>query len=161
MRADEGASTGDDSAAATLPTHAASHLGFFSSAGSRSGAPQMHLQDRNTEALRSPSRRAAPPRCISSGFTFEGDSQRLVSIQKPLGLLLEELDELEPCGVVVAGVAPDSNADRAGVLAGDRLVAVGNLDVSAASVDSVTEAITNIPGRVVNLRFLTAASSGT
>jgi|Transcript_68791 C-terminal processing protease CtpA/Prc len=92
---------------------------------------------------------------ISSGFSFDDGCQRLVSVQKPLGLTLEPLDEEELCGVVVAAVQRDSNAERAGVLVGDVLVAVGNLDLSAATLEAVLEAIAGTPGRVLNLRFQT------
>ena len=89
---------------------------------------------------------------ISSGLTFQSDDNlRLVSMQKPLGLVLESLDD---GGVFVADVAQGSNAERAGVLVGDVLKAVNNLDVTAATLDEVVEAIGGVPGRVLNLRFL-------
>ena len=101
-------------------------------------------------------RRLASPLCqLSSGLTFSDDAgMRLVSIQKPLGLALEQADEAaSDSGVVVADVAAGSNAERAGVLAGDVLVAVNNLDLTEASLDAVVAAIGNVPGRAVNLRF--------
>ena len=97
----------------------------------------------------------APHMLVSSGLTFESDGIRLVSLQKPLGLVLEDVEGRG--GVVVAEVAPGSNADRAGVLVGDLLIAVNNLDVSSASVDAAVHAIGAVPGRVVNLRFESAA----
>ena len=90
---------------------------------------------------------------FSSGLTFEDDGSRLVSVQKPLGLTLEELDEDTPSGVVVVDVAAGSSSERAGVQAGDVLLAVNNLDVSTATFESVVGAISSVPGRVVNLRF--------
>ena len=106
--------------------------------------------------------RAASPSCqLSSGLTFTDDSgQRLVSLQRPLGLILEQADDdrlveeaADDRGVLVAEVGAGSNAERAGVSAGDVLLAVNNLDVSSASLDAVMQAIQSAPGRVVNLRF--------
>lgn len=97
-------------------------------------------------------RRMHSPLCVSSGLTFESGDARLVSIQKPLGILLEPLDEADR-GVVVVEVGPETNAARAGVRSGDRLLAVNNLDVSLAPLSAVMQAISATPGRVVNLRF--------
>ena len=154
MRADEehdGDSRSRDAAdACRLPP------GFFSSAGSRSGAPLMHLQDRNTEALRLPSRRAAHP-AASALASRSGRQPAARAIQKPsavagradepgrAGLPLQESRQTE-CRIVQACWRRS-------------FAAVGNLDEKvAASVDSQTEAITNIPRRGGQPALLTAAS---
>ena len=86
-------------------------------------------------------------------FCFMVGARAVISIQKPLGLVLEPLGEDEQSGVVVVEVGQGSNADRAGVAPGDVLLAVNNLDLRAASLDAVIDAIGATPGRVLNLRF--------
>jgi hypothetical protein len=71
---------------------------------------------------------------VSSGFSFQGREQVLVSVQKPLGIILEERqpqrqqqddsdddDDDETAGTVIFVVA--GSASRAGVLIGDVLLA--------------------------------------
>ncbi|GFH61669.1 hypothetical protein CTEN210_18145 [Chaetoceros tenuissimus] len=89
---------------------------------------------------------------ISSGLTFDDGDQLLVSTQKPLGLVLEEIDKDVPNGCIVTEVVEGSNADKAGCKPGDILVAVQNADVSKADFDEVMQRIGNAP-KVVNLRF--------
>ena len=88
---------------------------------------------------------------ISTGLTFDDGDQLLVSAQKPLGMVLEELDE-EKGGCIVVSVEEGSAADKAGVKEGDLLVAVQNADVGKADLDEVMGRIIDAP-RVVNLRF--------
>ena len=104
-------------------------------------------------AVATPRLSVVPVCQFSSGLTFEDDGSRLVSIQKPLGVTLQEIDEDTPSGVVVTSVAAGSSSERAGVQIGDVLMAVNNLDVSSATFESVIGAISSVPGRVVNLRF--------
>jgi len=89
---------------------------------------------------------------ISSGFTFtdDDDDQILVSLQKPLGIVLEQ-DTEGP--IVVANVDEGGSADRAGVMMGDILLAVQNASVEKADLTEVLTFIGNAP-RVINLRFL-------
>lgn len=87
---------------------------------------------------------------ISSGLTFDDGEQLLVSLQKPLGIVLEERDEL---GCMVIEVNEGGSAFGAGIEAGDVLVAVNNADASAMTLEEVMQRIVNAP-RVVNLRFL-------
>jgi len=91
-------------------------------------------------------------RMISSGFTFtdDDDDQILVSLQKPLGIVLEQ-DTEGP--IVVANVDEGGSADRAGVMMGDILLAVQNASVEKADLTEVLTFIGNAP-RVINLRFL-------
>ena len=109
--------------------------------------------------------RTAPPPTmqLGTGFEFvdEERSTMLVSMQKPLGLVIEEeaLDgessESALSGrCVVAAVMNDSAASRAGIEVGFRLLAVNNYDVQAAELEEVMELLVQGP-RVVNLRFLT------
>lgn len=85
---------------------------------------------------------------LGTGLTFENDEQLLVSVQKPLGVLLEEARH----GCLVADLAVGGSAARAGVRVGDQLLAVNNLDVRAAGLDAVMGRLASAP-RVVNLRF--------
>jgi len=89
---------------------------------------------------------------ISSGFTFtdDDDDQILVSLQKPLGIVLEQ-DTEGP--IVVANVDKGGSADRAGVMMGDILLAIQNASVEKADLSEVLTFIGNAP-RVINLRFL-------
>ena len=61
-----------------------------------------------------------------------------------------------PC--VVAVLESTGNAAQAGVREGDRLLAVNNQDVSAASFEQVMQRLQAAP-RVVNLRFARAAAA--
>merc|ERR1719203_289790 len=88
---------------------------------------------------------------ISSGFTFadEKDDQILVSMQKPLGIILEENsreknDEIV-CDVVVADVDPNSSASKAGIETGDVLLAVQNAAVTGMPLEVVLGLIGNAP----------------
>lgn len=86
---------------------------------------------------------------ISSGFSFGDGQQVLVSVQKPLGVLLEEEDD---GSIVVVDLMEDSSAGRAGVQLGDVLVAVQNADMSNQPLETVMGFIGQAP-KVVNLRF--------
>ena len=91
-------------------------------------------------------------RNISSGFTFtdDDDDQILVSLQKPLGIVLEQ-DEEGP--IIVGNVDKAGSAARSGVMMGDILLAVQNASVEKADLSEVLTFIGNAP-RVINLRFL-------
>ena len=99
---------------------------------------------------------------FSTGFTFDdgASGERLASVQKPLGLVLVPLDDDDDAGVIVKDVAPGGNAERAGVLVGDIVLAVNNLDMRDASLASVLAAVEGVPGRVVNLRTRPVSSGG-
>mmetsp|Transcript_140 Transcript_140/g.307 ORF Transcript_140/g.307 Transcript_140/m.307 type:complete len:142 (-) Transcript_140:53-478(-) len=89
-------------------------------------------------------------RMISSGFSFSDGEQLLVSLQKPLGILLEQ-ESQGP--IIVAEVNQGGSADGAGVIVGDVLLAVQNASVESADLDEVLAFIGNAP-RVLNLRLL-------
>lgn len=89
---------------------------------------------------------------ISSGFSFDDGNQILVSVQKPLGLVLEQEDDGP---IVVSEVDPDGSAGSAGVQVGDVLLAVQNASVETADLDSVLNFMEQGP-RVINLRLLQA-----
>lgn len=93
--------------------------------------------------------RSLVKRAISSGFSFSDDKQLLVSIQKPLGIKLEESES----GAVVVDVDPSGSAARAGVVIGDIVVAVQNASVEQQPLKHVLAMIAQAP-RVVNLRFV-------
>ena len=106
--------------------------------------------------------RAPPARMqLGTGFEFDDGEQLLVSVQKPIGMVLEEhveeaAAELEGAGCsgcVVAAVVDGSAASRAGIEPGFRLLAVGNMDVRATELDEVMGLLQQSP-RVVNLRFV-------
>jgi len=93
------------------------------------------------------------PRMISSGFTFDDGEQRLISLQKPLGLILEERDDGKGCEVVEVIISDETSAHKAGIKVGDILLSVQNADVSQAHLEEVMQRIQQSP-RAVNLRFL-------
>ena len=89
---------------------------------------------------------------IGTGFSFDDGEQVLVSVQKPLGILLEQ-DEEEGSPVVVADLDSAGSAAKAGVQQGDILLAVQNASVESQSLEYVMDFLGRAP-RVVNLRFL-------
>ena len=101
-------------------------------------------------------------RMISSGFTSfdENDELYLVSLQKPMGMVLyqdDATDEGANC-IVVGEVIPGQAADRAGIREGDVLVAVQNIAVmddfrQLLSLEEVLQRIEEGP-RILNLRLL-------
>jgi hypothetical protein len=92
---------------------------------------------------------------ISSGFSFNDGEQTLISVQKPLGIILEQEQSSGP--IRVAKVNQGSAAD-AGVKEGDVLLAVQNASVENADLEEVLVFIGNAP-RVLNLRLLRKESS--
>jgi hypothetical protein len=105
---------------------------------------------------------------VSSGFSFQDGEQVLVSVQKPLGIVLEERqaqeqhqddsddngsDAIAGTVIFVADMDPAGSASRAGVLTGDVLLAVQNASVENRSLEYVMAFLAQAP-RVVNLRFL-------
>jgi predicted metalloprotease with PDZ domain len=100
---------------------------------------------------------------VSSGFSFQDGDQVLVSVQKPLGIILEERqaqpqddsndDETAGTVIFVTEMDPDGSASRAGVLTGDVLLAVQNASVENRSLEYIMAFLAQAP-RVVNLRFL-------
>ena len=92
---------------------------------------------------------------IGTGFSFNDGVQILVSVQKPLGLVLEQdLTTNDSAGAIkVVGMDPDGSAARAGVQEGDVLIAVQNMSVDSKDLDEVLGFIGSAP-RVVNLRLL-------
>ena len=67
---------------------------------------------------------------ISSGFSFADGEQILVSLQKPLGVLLEQ----ETGPIIVTEVNQGGSADGAGVKVGDILLSVQNTSVDNADL---------------------------
>ena len=88
---------------------------------------------------------------ISSGFSFEDGEQILVSVQKPLGIVLEQ-NETDG-KIVVVEVDPTKSAGQAGIQVGDILVAVQNASTISVDLEEVLDFIANKCPRVVNLRF--------
>ena len=90
---------------------------------------------------------------LSSGLQSWDEERRqlLISAQTPLGLLLEEVDG-GGSGCFVAELVDGGAAATAGVLPGDRLIAVNNADVSNTAFEDVMARLELSP-RVVNLRF--------
>jgi hypothetical protein len=109
---------------------------------------------RSVSALSAPSSctgTGSTPLFVSSGFSFDDGNQVLVSVQKPLGIVLEQEDagSLE---IVVASVDESGSTGRAGVQVGDVLLAVQNANTEREPLEYVLEIIGRAP-RVVNLRF--------
>jgi predicted metalloprotease with PDZ domain len=97
---------------------------------------------------------------IGTGFTFQdrGRDQILVSVQKPMGIILEQdcESQLESdkkiSDIVVVPMDAEGNAARAGIRVGDELLAVQNRDVVDVDLSVALAAIARAP-TVVNLRF--------
>lgn len=97
---------------------------------------------------------------ISTGFSFDDGEQILVSVKKPLGIVLEQQystgnNDYGGDGaskVYVANVDPTASAGRAGILQGDVLLAVQNTSIESWDLDNVLQLIRQSPA-VVNLRF--------
>lgn len=88
---------------------------------------------------------------IGTGFSFEDGEQILVSVQKPMGMVLEQ-DDGDDSKISVAELNPSGSAALAGVQVGDVLVAVQNVSVKNVDLDGVLKLIGQGP-RVMNLRF--------
>ena len=95
---------------------------------------------------------------ISSGFSFEDGEQILVSVQKPLGIVLEQDEASEDGKIVVVDLDPSGSAASAGVRVGDVLVAVQNASTLNLDLDSVLDFIQKGP-RVINLRLIRGGSA--
>ena len=103
-------------------------------------------------------------RHIGTGFSFGDGEQVLVSLQKLLGIVLEQdsTDDGTTTAtttgatappIMVAAMDPSGNAAQAGVQVGDVLVAVQNASVENQSLEYVLAFLGQAP-RVVNLRFV-------
>lgn len=93
---------------------------------------------------------------IGTGFSFNDGEQILVSVQKPLGIVLEQdpiIDTTTPGPITVIEIDPNGSAARGGVQEGDILLAVQNMSVESKALEEVLSFIGNSP-RVVNLRLL-------
>ena len=93
-----------------------------------------------------------PPLFIGTGFSFDDGNQVLVSVQKPLGIILEQDDD-ETSSIAVVDVDASGSAAQAGIKVGDVLVAVQNASVEGQPLEYVLDFIGQAP-RVVNLRFV-------
>jgi len=119
------------------------------STAANSAAPLLHPTSLGAV---SPRKSLVSPLFIGTGFSFDDGNQVLVSVQKPLGIILEQ----EGAGdaiIVVADMDASGSAARAGVQVGDILVAVQNASVEGQSLEYVLDFIGQAP-RVVNLRFV-------
>ena len=85
----------------------------------------------------------------------------MVSVQKPLGILLEQDQQSNDENtsresappIVVTEVDPNGSAGRAGIQVGDVLVAVQNASVETVELEYVLDFLQKCP-RVVNLRLV-------
>jgi hypothetical protein len=89
-------------------------------------------------------------RKISSGLTFENGDQILVSVQKPMGIVLEQ--DSEESVIRIAEVDPNGSGAASGLKVGDVLLAVQNADMGDRDLDYAMQFITHAP-KVLNLRF--------
>ena len=97
---------------------------------------------------------------ISSGLTFEDGNQILVSVQKPLGIILEQdtTDDNESSSsafsfIRIADMDPAGSGAAAGLRVGDVLVAVQNADMVDRDLEYAMQFIAQAP-KVLNLRFV-------
>jgi hypothetical protein len=106
-------------------------------------------------------RRAAAGRSLSSSLSLSANSSnqadettKTVTLTKPLGLLLEEVQEGAAKGVFVQDVTETGSAfAMADELRGWRLVKVMDTDCSALTFDAVMDLIRNSNGDEVTLSF--------
>ena len=116
--------------------------------GKRSNIGHTDKENLNSKRKR---RRSCTQLFIGTGFSFDDGEQVLVSVQKPLGIILEQQEEDGP--VMVGEVDPSGSAGRAGVQEGDILVALQNASVETQSLEYVMDFLGRAP-KVVNLRFV-------
>lgn len=89
-----------------------------------------------------------------------GTDSLTLSLQKPLGLILEEVEEGKADGLYVAGLADAGSAlEYAHQIKGAKLSSVQGMDVSRMDFDSVMDTIRNAPD-TVDLEFLTPKKTG-
>ena len=103
-------------------------------------------------------RRSRQLSMIGTGFSFNDGKQILVSVQKPLGIVLEQdpiirSEMTSPGPIRVVEMDPNGSAARGGVKEGDVLLAVQNMSVEFKDLEEVLSFIGDAP-RVVNLRLL-------
>jgi hypothetical protein len=127
--------------------------------GAVSGFVVVVVARNRNRSFRHPQQKFHNHRMVGTGFSFEDGEQLLVSVQKPLGIVLEQQqqqqnDDDDDDGIIVRviDVDPSGSAHRAGVRIGDVLVAVQNASVEQVELESVLEFIQKGP-RVMNLRF--------
>ena len=111
----------------------------------------MHRTDHKIQVTSS--RRTQQLSMIGTGFSFNDGEQILVSVQKPLGIVLEQDPTIQDAPIKVAEIDPSGSAARAGVEEGDVLLAVQNMSMQSKDLEEVLGVIGNAP-RVVNLRLL-------
>lgn len=97
-------------------------------------------------------------RLISSGLTFEDGNQILVSVQKPLGIILEQdsdgnTDNSSSPLIRIVDIDPSGSGAAAGLRIGDVLVAVQNADMVDRDLEYAMQFIAQAP-KVLNLRFI-------
>lgn len=129
----------------------ATQIAAFSSTASE-GTANRHLLIAK-KSIMNP-KNTVSPLYIGTGFSFNDGNQVLVSVQKPLGIILEQDNNDEHQGnIVVVDMDTSGSAARAGVQVGDILVAVQNASVENQSLEYVLDFIGQAP-KVVNLRFV-------
>ena len=96
---------------------------------------------------------------LGTGFEFDDGRQLLVSVQKPIGMMLEQDTAAEGSmpGWMRRWCARRFAASRAGIEAGYRLLAVNNMDVRNEDLDQV---MTASGAHVSSTRFRTAEQRG-
>ncbi len=81
-----------------------------------------------------------------------------LSLRKPLGLILEEVEEGKAAGVYVAGLAEEGSAlEYASQLQGAKVSSVQGTDVSNMDFDAVMDQLVNAPD-TVDLQFIVSTS---
>lgn len=95
--------------------------------------------------------------CLAS--SSDQQTEFVVSLEKPLGIILEEKAEGAAMGVVVAALGDEGSAiasEFKDALVGSQLLSVMDQDVSNSSFDDVMSAIIDAPS-VVTMKFQTAS----
>lgn len=107
-----------------------------------------------TDAFVNPLHRHSVNTRLSLAGASVGTESLTLSLPKPLGLILEEVEEGKAAGVYVASFAEAGSAlEYTRTIEGAKLSSVQGTDVSRMDFDSVMEAIINAP-ETVELEFL-------
>jgi ferredoxin len=103
--------------------------------------------------------RLRSPRSHTPFFAVGTEPALSLSLRKPLGLILEEVEEGKAAGVYVAGLAEAGSAlEYANQLEGAKLSSVQGTDVSRMDFDSVMDYLVNAP-ETVDLQFFVSKDS--
>ncbi|CAK9088440.1 unnamed protein product [Durusdinium trenchii] len=91
--------------------------------------------------------------------TMNESNYLTVTVQKPLGLTVEENSKVAGGGVAVCGLEPNSNAERAGLRTGLQLLAAGGVPVHGMSLEDAIQPIEAAEDQVQLTFFMGSAEA--